>query len=68
MWSPFAVQCLYRVNIPRRSNMTQVHFTLKREDIQSLINESVSHDLSKKILTNVFNQLMERERGTFTVA
>ena len=48
--------------------MTQVHFTLKREDIQSLINESVSDDLSKKILTNVFNQLMERERGTFTVA
>jgi len=45
--------------------MTQVHFTLKREDIQSLINESVSDDLSKKILTNVFNQLMERERTEY---
>ncbi len=45
--------------------MTQVHFTLNREDIQSLINESVSDDLSKKILTNVFNQLMERERTEY---
>ena len=45
--------------------MTQVHFTLKQEDIQKLINESVSNDLSKSILTTVFNQLMERERTEY---
>ena len=45
--------------------MPQVHFTLKQEDIQKLINESVSNDLSKSILTTVFNQLMERERTEY---
>ena len=45
--------------------MTQVHFTLKKEDIQSLINESVSDDLSKKVLTSVFNELMEQERTEY---
>ncbi|CAA3917241.1 transposase for IS256 [Staphylococcus aureus] len=39
--------------------MTQVHFTLKSEEIQSIIEYSVKDDVSKKILTTVFNQLME---------
>ena len=48
--------------------MTQVHFTMSREDIQSLIKESVENDLSKKILTTVFNQLMEQERNDYVNA
>ncbi|EYQ95449.1 transposase for insertion sequence element IS256 in transposon [Staphylococcus aureus DAR3156] len=39
--------------------MTQVHFTLKSEEIQSIIEYSVKDDVSKNILTTVFNQLME---------
>lgn len=35
--------------------MTQVHFTLKQEEIQKLIEGSVKDDLSKNILTTVFN-------------
>ena len=31
--------------------MTQVHFTMTAEDIQSLIQQSVENDVSKKILT-----------------
>ena len=36
--------------------MTQVHFTLKSEEIQSIIEYSVKDDVSKNILTTVFNQ------------
>ena len=42
--------------------MTQVHFTLKSEEIQSIIEYSVKDDVSKNILTTVFNQLMENQR------
>ena len=45
--------------------MTQVHFTMTTEDIQSLIQQSVENDVSKKILTMVFNQLMEQERSDY---
>lgn len=45
--------------------MTQVHFTLKQEDIQKLIEESVNDDLSKNLLTTVFNQLMEEQRNQY---
>jgi len=45
--------------------VTQVHFTLKQEEIKNLINESVSDNLSKNILTTVFNQLMEQERTEY---
>ena len=41
--------------------MTQVHFTLKSEEIQSIIEYSVKDDVSKNILTTVFNQLMENK-------
>ncbi|CAA4167980.1 transposase for IS256 [Staphylococcus aureus] len=40
--------------------MTQVHFTLKSEEIQSIIEYSVKDDVSKNILTTVFNQLIEK--------
>ncbi|EOM13387.1 transposase for insertion sequence element IS256 in transposon, partial [Enterococcus faecium] len=39
--------------------MTQVHFTLNNEEVQSIIEHSVKDDVSKNILTTVFNQLME---------
>ena len=46
--------------------MTQVHFTLNSEEVQSIIEHSVKDDVSKNILTTVFNQLMEtNERNTF---
>lgn len=41
--------------------MTQVHFTLKQEEIQKLIEGSVKDDLSK----NIFNQLMEEQRNQY---
>lgn len=48
--------------------MTHLHFTLKTEEIQSLINQSVNDDLSKTILTTVFNQLMEQQRTKYIQA
>lgn len=48
--------------------MTQVHFTLKQEEIQNLIQESVKDDLSKKILTKIFNELMEQQRDEYVGA
>lgn len=35
--------------------MTQVHFTLETEDIQSLIDQSVKDNAAKQILQTVFN-------------
>lgn len=48
--------------------MTQVHFTLNTEEIQSLIDQSVQNDFSKAILTTVFNQLMEEQRTEYLQA
>ncbi|WP_227709319.1 IS256 family transposase [Staphylococcus aureus] len=48
--------------------MTQVHFTLKSEEIQSIIEYSVKDDVSKNILTTVFNQLMENQRTEYIQA
>ena len=39
--------------------MTQVHFTLNNEEVQSIIEHSVKDDVSKNILTTIFNQLMK---------
>lgn len=48
--------------------MTHLHFTLKTKEIQSLIDNSVKDDLSKTILTTVFNQLMEQQRTQYIQA
>ena len=45
--------------------MTQVLFTLNSEDIEDIIEQSVTDDVSKNILTNVFNQLMENQRTEY---
>lgn len=45
--------------------MTHIHFTLNSEEIQSLIKESVDNDLSRNILSTIFNQLMEKERSDY---
>lgn len=45
--------------------MTQVHFTLNLEEIQNLIDVEVNDNLSKSILTKVFNQLMEKEQDEY---
>ncbi|SJZ32530.1 Transposase, Mutator family [Globicatella sulfidifaciens DSM 15739] len=42
--------------------MPQVHFTLNLEEIKNLIGVEVKDNISKSILTKVFNQLMEKER------
>ena len=44
--------------------MTQVHFTLKSEEIQSIIEYSVKDDVSKNILTTVFKQKNMNEQKT----
>lgn len=41
--------------------MTQVLFTLNSEEIEDIIEQSVTDDVSKNILTTVFNQLMENQ-------
>lgn len=48
--------------------MTQVYFTLNNEEIQSIIEHSVKDDVSKNILTTVFNQLMENQRTEYIQA
>ena len=41
--------------------MTQVYFTLNSEETEDIIEQSVTDDVSKNILTTVFNQLMENQ-------
>ena len=48
--------------------MTQVHFTLNSDEVQSIIEHSVKDDVSKNILTTVFNQLMENQRTEYIQA
>src|SRR5690625_2359471 len=48
--------------------MTQVHFTLETEEIQSLIESSAKDNLSKNILMTVFHQLMEQQRTEYLQA
>ncbi len=48
--------------------MTHLHFTLETKEIQNLIDKSVEDDLSKTILTTVFNQLMEEQRTQYIQA
>jgi len=48
--------------------MTQVHFTLNNEEVQSIIEHSVKDDVSKNILTTIFNQLMEEQRTEYIQA
>ena len=48
--------------------MTQVHLTLNEEEIQSMIEDSVKDEVSKNILTTVFNQLMENQRTDYIQA
>ncbi len=38
--------------------MTQVHFTINSQEIQSLIENSTKDNISKLILTKLFNELM----------
>lgn len=45
--------------------MAQIYFTINKEEIQNIINEEVKNDLSKNILTKVFNELMEKERDDY---
>src|SRR5690625_7758471 len=42
--------------------MTHLHFTLKTSELQNLIHQSVKDDISKKMLTIIFNQFMENQR------
>ncbi len=45
--------------------MAQVNFTLELEDIQEIINKSGSDELSKQLLSMIFNQLMENQRDDY---
>lgn len=46
-------------------HMTHLDFTLETKEIQSLIDKSVTDDISKIILITVFNQLMEQQRTEY---
>ncbi len=48
--------------------MTQVHFTLNDEEVQSLLHTSVDNELSRNILISIFNRLMEKERSDYIEA
>lgn len=48
--------------------MIQAHFTLNNKEVQSIIEQSVKDDVSKNILTTVFNQLMENQRTEYIQA
>jgi putative transposase len=45
--------------------MTQVHFTLKQEELQKLLTDHVKDDLARSLLTTLFDQLMEKERDHY---
>ncbi len=45
--------------------MAQVNFTLKLEDIPAIIKESGANELSKQLLTTIFNQLMINQRDEY---
>lgn len=45
--------------------MTQINFALDSDQIQDIISNSGANDLSKQMLTTIFNQLMERERDAY---
>lgn len=48
--------------------MTQVHFTLNDEEVQSLLHTSIDNELSRNILISIFNQLMEKEGSDYIEA
>src|SRR5690625_5123819 len=48
--------------------MTQVHFTMNNEQIHSINEDSVKDDVTKNILTTIFNQLMEEQRTEYIQA
>lgn len=48
--------------------MTQLHFTLKSEDVQNLISKSVKDETSRVILERIFNQLMDQQRTEYIQA
>ncbi|CCO10348.2 transposase, Mutator family protein [Carnobacterium maltaromaticum LMA28] len=48
--------------------MTQVHFTLNTEKVPRIIEYSIKDDVSKNILTTVFNQLMDNQRTEYIQA
>ena len=45
--------------------MTQLHFTLDKEELQELISNSGANEASKLILTKLFNELMENQRDEY---
>src|SRR5699024_8042789 len=49
----------------RQIKMTHLHFTFKTAEIQNLIHQSVKDDISKKMLTTIFNQFMENQRTQY---
>ena len=45
--------------------MAQINFTLDYEDVQGIIEQSGADELSKPLLTTIFNQLMEKQRDDY---
>jgi len=45
--------------------MTQIHFTLDKDETQELITNSGANEVSQLILMKLFNELMERQRDDY---
>lgn len=45
--------------------MAHINFTLELEDVQEIINHSGANELSKQLLSTIFNQLMEKQRDDY---
>lgn len=45
--------------------MTQIHFTLDKDELQELIANSGANEASQLILMKLFNELMERQRDDY---
>ncbi len=45
--------------------MTQIHFTLDKDELQELISNSGANEASKLILIKLFNELMENQRDEY---
>ena len=45
--------------------MTQIHFTLDKDELQELISNSGANEASQLILKKLFNELMEKQRDVY---
>ena len=55
-------------NIPSRDSYDPSTFTLNTNEVQNIIKHSVKDNVSKNILTTIYNQLIEEQRSEYIQA